>query len=326
MHLGPGQWDPRVMDQGRVWVDAAAVVHPVADLDDAHLVNITTMLRRDALKVLAEHATTSTGGLQALLPAVRTAETVVPLWEAAVDWLEHTVLWAALQAELHRRGLIGPQAFTRIDRTDGVWAIRTRDAVHVLDLDEHRTARVPTTPATPHHRPVDWLHVRQVGLVQLGRTTALQVNDEQGTPVTRTIGPATGIRLLRSGLSPQELVDAAAQAWPPDGPVVWPLTEYRTAQFLASAAVICDYWAGLTQILTNVGIAKPVLLVPRRLRMPHADRGAVDLCLTGPVPDHVADLQVEVNALVGFHLHLTTREAYAGKDVRAHAVPFAPGP
>lgn len=326
MHLRPGQWDPRVMDQGRVWVDSAAVVHPVADLDDAHLVNITTMLRRDALKVLAEHATTSTGSLRALLPAVRTAETVVPLWEAAVDWLEHTLLWAALQVELDHRGLIGPQAFTRIDRTGGVWAIRTRDAVHVLDLDEHRTARVPNAPAIPHRRPVDWLRVRQVGLVQLGRTTVLHVSDAQRARSTMTIGPVTGIRLLRSGLSPQELVDAAVQAWPADGPVVWSLTEYRTEQFLAGAAVICDYWAGLTQILTNAGIAKPVLLVPRRLRMPHADHGAVDLCLTGPVPDHVADLLVEVSALVGFHLHLTTPEAYAGKDVRAHAVPFAPGP
>lgn len=327
-HLRPGDWDVRVLDQDRLWVDSAAVVRPLAALDDLHLVNIATMLRREALRLVVEHeAITDPAGTSRarFMKALGTARAVVPLWQAAVDWLQHTMFWAGLQAELDHRGMTGPTVFARIDQQNGVWAVRTRDRVQVLDLDQHRTIRLPVPEAARSRSRAQWARLDALGPVQVGRSMRMAVLNRSGTATNRTLGPVTGIRQLPTGLSDDDLLEHARDAWPAETSV-WDLTEYRTEAFVTAAAVVCDYWAGLTLILTEAGVSRPVLLVPYRLREPTADPGAVELCLTGPMPEDGVTLQMRVDEVVGFHLPVAHVSVYDQVGVAAHAIPFAPGP
>lgn len=321
--LLPGRWDARVLDQGDVWVDSAGEVHRVEALDDAHLANIVTMLRRDVIRVMVDHELATMGPDGTGDPGSPLSYPSTPLsLRSALGWLERTVLWEALQAELARRGLTAPGAATRIEGTVGVWAVRTHNAIYVLDLDESQVLRLPAPGAGPLRADQNWAPLHDRGQVRLGTEMQLVITVTPGVRTTRTTTPVTGIRRLPAGLSDPALIHQAVTVWGPS-PSDPELTAFRTAGFLATAGVVCDYWAGLARLLHNAGIHAPVLIVPRRLRTPDAEPDAADLCLTGPAPAHRGRLQAAVDDVVGFPLPLTKLTDYPA-DPTGHGVPFSP--
>ena len=332
-HLRLGTWDVRVLDQAKVWVDSAGTVHRIKDLSDEHLVNVIDTLRRRAVAIMADYC--AAAGLGRFTPKAPLPPMTGTVQDVARDWIMKTRLWDALQREYRARAARRPGTVRSLGSGTGVWAVRTENSTHVLDLDHSQLVRLAQAAAGELRRDQQRVTLGAHGPVRVGRPTWFQVkvSDDPHVAVTiRRTSPVVAIHHLTPppGATPADLVDLARAVTGfrcPDHPAPEPLTEYRTARFGATAGDIRSYWAALDVLLSRHH-ATGALIVPTRLRHPGADAADADLFITQVPDSQVSELQRDVTSALGYHLPVTTIADYPARtraDVTAHAIALTPG-
>ena len=332
-HLRLGTWDVRVLDQARVWVDSAGTVHRIEDLSDEHLANVVDTLRRRAVEIMVDYC--AAAGLGRFTPKAPLPPMTGTVQDVARDWIMKTRVWDALQREYRARAARRPGTVRSLGSDTGVWAVRTENSTHVLDLDHSQMVRLAQAAAGELRGDQQWMTLDAHGPIRVGRPSWFQVkvSDDPHVAITiRKTSPVVAIHHLTppAGATPADLVDlarAATSVRRPDHPALEPLTEYRTARFRATAGEVRTYWAAL-DVLLRRHHATGALIVPTRLRHPGADTADGDLFIGQSPTGDVHPLQLDVDDALGYHLPVTTIADYPARtraDVTAHAIALTPG-
>lgn len=332
-HLRLGSWDVRVLDQDRVWVDAAGTVHRIQTLSDDHLANVIVLLRHRAADIVLDYTVAAEFGR--FTPRTPLPPTAVGAGRIARNWVGQTRLWDALQAEVRLRADRRRTTAQVLDPKAGGWVVRTENSGYLLDFARGRAMRLPDQAAGGLRRDGAWAVLHAIGPIRVGHPMTLQLtvtDDPAVAGTTRTTSPVIAIHPLAAppDATPADLVGLARAATRParvSEPEPIPLTEYRTAAFIAAAGDICAFWAVLTVLLTRHQ-ATAALIVPSRMRDPHADDASADLLVEQCPGSVLHELEREVQDAVGWRLRVTTLSDYPGSafdELADHAVPLSPG-